>query len=87
MQCTIWDACWDPFLRRILVAFEITTRDIIADALWNARCTTVESAKTLTMTSPALQSIPEETRQQFLQAVDGAEILSKLLASSKEKRQ
>jgi hypothetical protein len=76
MQYTIWDPCWDSFLRRILVGFEITTRDKLA--LWNARCTTVESAKTLTMTSPALQIIPEETRQQFLQAVDDAEVLCKL---------
>eukprot|EP00953_Heterococcus_sp_UTEX-ZZ885_P007567 4578-Heterococcus_DN1.PRE.3 len=59
MQYTIWDACWDPFLRRILVAFERTMRDKLADALWNDRCTTVESAKTLTMTSPALQIIPD----------------------------
>jgi hypothetical protein len=32
------------------------------------------------MASPALQIVPEETRQQFLQAIDGAEVLSSFTA-------
>jgi hypothetical protein len=78
---TIWDDDWDPFLRRILISFspygsgfpEERDRDRLAEALNAADCRTIQAAKSLD--SNALNSLPQELRQSFLQKIADAEVL------------
>jgi hypothetical protein len=74
---TFYDPHFDPRLRRLVQeVLVIGSADAaLADAFAQARCTTLEAAKSLTDTSPCLKRFPVEQRSAFLQQIAAADII------------
>jgi hypothetical protein len=73
-RTTIYDAHFDPRLRRLVQDVLLIGKADAALAFAHARCTTLEAAKTLTDASPCLKRFPAERRSAFLQQLATAEI-------------
>eukprot|EP00953_Heterococcus_sp_UTEX-ZZ885_P036189 18659-Heterococcus_DN1.PRE.2 len=81
---TIWDPHWDPRLRMLIHDVLQRPADFAVTAAFEkARCTSLEAAKCLSISSPCLAGFKDHQRTELLKAIDAADCNGEYEASER----